>query len=372
MIMKTNSKALAPYCGIFYPSEPEMDDDSSVCGVYIGKTSFYKVPFFLDTNKLVNPHISIIGMTGSGKTYMIKSIVAKLCVEKHYGILIIDWNSEYTDLVNFLGGKVWRPSGEGELPDANILLSGMNSIDPSSIETDSGKVALVQVVLERIRSFMLSIEPGTDTNKVLVVEEAWKLANMEHSLGRLFREGRKFGFMIVAATQLVNDVNNEILANAACNFVFRLQGSQNLDSLVSSGILEQRFLQTAQSLDRGSCIVSLVYRSGTVPKRFLIDKVHGFSFGTYAITGGSMATNISMRKLQLVLDEMHFGNNAGMQITKFFEDNAKGVDLPQLVGFLFETGLKRHDIFALLRELGVRDYSIALSIESLKGVEFAR
>ena len=370
--MKTNSKALAPYCSIFSQSEPVMDDNQSPQGTYVGNTALYGTPFFLDTDALVNPHVSVIGMTGSGKTYMVKSIVTKLSIEKHYGILIIDWNSEYTDSVEFLCGKVWRVSSAEELPSADALFSGVNSIDLSYVETDAGKVGLAQAVLEKTRSFMLSIAPGTGTSRVLVIDEAWKLTDLERSLGRLFREGRKFGFMIVAATQLVNDVNNEVLANAACSFVFRLQGSQNLDGLVSSGLLEQEFVSHAKSLDRGGCIVSLIYRSGTAPKRFLIKRVHGFDFRVYTIRGNSMATNISMRKLQSVLDAMHFGNDASMQITKFFESNAKGVDLSQLVGFLFGIGLERPGIFAILRELGVNDRSIAVSIESLKGVEFVR
>ncbi len=366
MIIKTDSKAVALQCTVISQSEPEADMQCD--GVYLGKTLKYRLPFFLDNTKLVNPHVSVIGMTGSGKTYLVKSLLAGLNIWRDYSVLIIDWNSEYTDVVEFLGGRVWKVACVADLPAIEHLVEGVESVDLSAARGDTEKVEIAKSVLSAVRRFVLSLKPGYDTKRVLVVDEAWKLANLAQDLGKLFREGRKFGLMVVAATQLVGDVNNEVLSNAACSFVFRLQGSDNLNGLVSSGLLGQDYTLAAQTLDRGSCIVSLIYNKGSSPKRFMIGRVHGFDFRTYAICGGSMTVKVSVRKLSSVLESMGFGSDTAMRIEKFFAENSGGVDIAQLVGFLFGAGLARADVFAFLRSLGVRDRSIAIAIESLKGV----
>jgi hypothetical protein len=371
MIIKSNSKMAARYCRVLGMTEPVVDD-SIVDGVYVGKTKLYGMPFFLEPDKLVNPHISILGMTGSGKTYLVKSLVARLCLTKMHGILIIDWSSEYTDVVEFLCGKVKRVAAAGDLDEMRDLTSGINSIDLSAIESEAGKRAVAGEVLNRLHSFMLSLTPGTETCRVLVVDEAWKLLNFEQSLGRLFREGRKFGFMIIAATQLVKDVNNEVLANAASSFVFRLQGTENLDSLITSGLIDQGYANMVGDLGRGSCVVSLVHRNEDSPRRFLIDKVYGFSFKGYFIKCGSMAIRITSGKLATLIDSVHLDNSAKARITKFFDDNQKGADLARLVGLLFDVGLERQDVVTFSRSLGIKDKSTALAIESLKGVEFVK
>ena len=367
-MLKANSKTAAAYCNVIGQSEPQPGTRPN--GVYMGKTKVYKLPFFLDGDVLINPHVSVIGTTGSGKTYLVKSMITKLRMEKGFDILIIDWSSEYSDAVAFMSGRVWG-GGEASCAGAGSLLSGVNSVDLSSIENESERAKVAQSVLAAVRTFMLSMEPAGLVRKILVVDEAWKLPDLGQSLGRFFREGRKFGFMVVAATQLVGDVNNEVLSNAACSFIFRLQGSCNLDGLVSSGLLEQRHVGAAQSLDRGSCIVSLIYKNGYAPKRFVIDKVDGFHFRRYSIKSDSMGIKVTTGKLDSAVRLLRFGPEEAVRVAKFFEDNAKGVDLAQLIGFLVGLGIGRANVVSFLRALGVPDAPTALAMESLKGVEFA-
>ena len=367
-MLKANSKTAAAYCNVIGQSEPQ--PSYSPNGIYIGKTQVYKIPFFLDGDSLINPHVSVIGTTGSGKTYLVKSMITKLRMERGFDVLIIDWSSEYSDAVTFMSGRVWG-GAEASCVRAGSLLSGVNSVDLSSIENELERAKIAQSVLAGVRAFMLSMEPAERVQKILVVDEAWKLPDLGKSLGKFFREGRKFGFMVVAATQLVDDVNNEVLANAACSFIFRLQGSCNLDGLVSSGLLEQRHTGKVQALGRGSCIVSLIYRNGYAPKRFVIEKVDGFHFKSYSIKSDSMGIKVTTGKLDSAVRLLGFGPEETMRIAKFFEDNAKGVDLVQLVGFLMGLGIGRANIVSFLRALGVPDMPTALAIESLKGVEFA-
>lgn len=81
-------------------SEP----DTGKTGIYIGKTAIYRNPFMLDTKENINPHIAIIGMTGSGKTYFVKSMVMRAALYDNYKILIVDWSGEYTLPMDFIEG----------------------------------------------------------------------------------------------------------------------------------------------------------------------------------------------------------------------------------------------------------------------------
>lgn len=62
------STELARRMILVHPPEPrkELLLSSPSDGVYIGKTRFLHTPVFWDPSKLINPHLAIIGITGSG------------------------------------------------------------------------------------------------------------------------------------------------------------------------------------------------------------------------------------------------------------------------------------------------------------------
>ncbi len=66
-------------------------------------TGFIKVPL----TSLVNKHMVIVGMSGSGKSYLAKNIVKQL--SRRASVLVIDPHGEYVDLVKGLGGRVLTP-----------------------------------------------------------------------------------------------------------------------------------------------------------------------------------------------------------------------------------------------------------------------
>ena len=76
------SKELAGKMILAHPPEPrkELLLSPPGDGIYLGKPAFSN-PVFWDFRKLINPHISIVGITGSGKSYLVKSFLtrASLC-----------------------------------------------------------------------------------------------------------------------------------------------------------------------------------------------------------------------------------------------------------------------------------------------------
>ena len=63
-------------------------------------------PVFWNPDKLVNPHIAIIGITGSGKSYTVKTFITRASLIWNSNALILDWVGEYDKWVRQAGGRV--------------------------------------------------------------------------------------------------------------------------------------------------------------------------------------------------------------------------------------------------------------------------
>jgi hypothetical protein len=367
-IVFSNSKEASKYAKAFQMTEEPFDAEDVNNGIYLGKTLIYKIPFLLNFDKLVNPHISILGMTGSGKTYLLKSLITRQVLLNQYNVLLIDWNAEYTELISFLSGRTYKINSVLDLPAFETLTHDVTSIDLSGLINETDRLTIAKWILEKLLDFMHSLTPDKKTNCIIVIDEAWKLLNSDNKLGKLFREGRKYGFCIITATQLVKDVNNEVLANAACNFVFRLQGQENFDVLVSSGVIDQTVVNILQNLKRGSCFVGLSLKHTSAQRRFIINKIDGFAFDEYSIIDGEMITKISINKLNGLVSGLGLNNETKIQVLRFFEENERRVDLNSLIKLLINIGLKRQQIISFSRSVGIGDVAISMAYESIKGV----
>ena len=89
------------------PEPPEdvlMADPTNA--VFIGRTKIFHVPFYWTFQKTTNPHICVVGITGSGKSYFVKTFLTRASFVWGTNAFIIDWAGEYKDWVKQTGGKV--------------------------------------------------------------------------------------------------------------------------------------------------------------------------------------------------------------------------------------------------------------------------
>ncbi|MEW6748422.1 MAG: DUF87 domain-containing protein [Candidatus Micrarchaeota archaeon] len=102
------SKEVARKMILVHPPEPRKDLLLSLPtqGVYIGKTRFLRTPVFWNPAKLINPHIAIIGITGSGKSYTVKTFLTRASLIWNTNAVILDWVGEYDEWVKQAGGRV--------------------------------------------------------------------------------------------------------------------------------------------------------------------------------------------------------------------------------------------------------------------------
>src|SRR5271157_3948345 len=111
MVLKSSymlSKEVARKMILVHPPEPRKDLllSQPSQGVYIGKTRFLRTPVFWDPSKLINPHLAIIGITGSGKSYTVKTFLTRASLIWNTNAIILDWVGEYDEWVRQAGGRV--------------------------------------------------------------------------------------------------------------------------------------------------------------------------------------------------------------------------------------------------------------------------
>ena len=95
--------------------------------IFIGTTKIFKVPFSWSFANLTNPHIAVVGITGAGKSYFVKTFLIRASYIWDTNAVIIDWASEYKAWVRQSGGTVIS-LGKGDY--LNIMdLSGMKPMD---------------------------------------------------------------------------------------------------------------------------------------------------------------------------------------------------------------------------------------------------
>lgn len=385
--LMSNSRSATEKMCVFGMSEPVY---AHYGGIYLGRTSVYRIPFLLDLTKTVNPHIAIAGMSGSGKSYMLKNLIVRLAVYDSPNILVIDWNGEYSGVMEFIGGNEYVASNtfagnteaeEGHR-DAGVicsysgkevrflqLLQGISSLNLCALRDDQQRKSLVYLVMHMLIEHMHGRGIVGNMRLVVILDEAWRALDNQSIVQQLYREGRKYGLSIVTATQSVSDISKGVISNSACLFMFRLQGDGDLRWLVDNGVLEQGEAVSIGELPVGSCLAHITYRDAGHPQSFFLDKIDGFSTDLYKVdTGDEMEYKISANMLDEVGNRLGLDNRTKNRIRNMIERGGSRTDLVGLIREMIGAGLDRPTIIAYIRMLNIPDIETVEAYENSKDV----
>ncbi len=455
--------------------------------IFVGITKLFGVPFTWSFASLTNPHISVVGITGSGKSFFVKTFLTRASYIWNTNAIIIDWAGEYISWVKQSGGRVIS-FAKGDY--MNIMdLSGMKPIDrakqimnsldiltdiseypeqrrltaeaieqayvnlgfniaaapppekesptlkevvslleekqtegtyayPAELEnaiyrlrqfsrpgedyfankstidigklTTSGLVDLdlsslpderfralaalfiLQTLKEKMRMESWSSKAGLKT--IVTLDEAWKVASDERSDAvTIIREGRKYSFGLIVASQNPTDINEAIFSNVGTTVMLRikfekfmqyLQGSLNFSDFMKSEI---------GKLGVGQAAVDMSFNTSVrFPNVFILEHIVGeLPLDTYTITMMEIlqpeeALDPNIRKEyvfdKITLNSKLVGNglNSGVVLSLFnsMGEHNRVIEIKSLVDLMAKQNVGRDTVVAFLRDIGLSDTMI--------------
>ncbi|MEM0154712.1 MAG: DUF87 domain-containing protein [Methanothrix sp.] len=346
-------RSLAMKIPFFEPSEPQNLSEEFGEAVYIGKTYKYREPIFYIQKNLINPHIAILGTSGSGKTNLMLNLIMKFSSINGKYIVIVDWSGEYAAIARVLAMSEFDPK-------IGLLKSHGTYLNLSKFEPEV-KLQNATLLLSQLLDCMGSI--GT-MDMSIFVDEIWHLLQYSETkpqISRIFREGRKYGIGIIAATQLLGDVNNEIIYNAGTIFLFKIYGTDNLNSLKSSMLLDENELSMLPGLDRGSCYCIMLSLGGQLQKA-IIKHIQKFEIGFCNLRCSSMEYTITKRSIVEAAEHI-FGKEISSKLDFLIESELRSISIEKIIYTLMANGCTREKIIYFMRRLGIKDIIIASAIK---------
>ena len=269
--------------GLAYPFlKAELDNEN---GIYIGNSQNDKISIDFMNKEYKNTNTLILGTSGTGKSFLIKSIILKN-ISKGIVQVVIDAEGEYTkilkkfdkefEIINFNlideitqkevteieNKKYDQFCKKIELGFKNKKIKGL-LFDLSSFNSNDKEKIFRKILIE----FSRYIEKKQVKKKIIYIDELWKyISNSDDNkkeVINIFKTIRKRNGAIVIATQEVNDIfndsNNElgksILNNSNFKFIF---AHKYIDNEILKLInIKNDFKKEIMSLPKGVCIAQI-------------------------------------------------------------------------------------------------------------------
>lgn len=488
-INKISNKALSKRNLLVHPPEPPLEilcrDPAN--SIFVGHTEMLHVPFYWDYQNVANPHIAVVGISGSGKSYFIKTFLIRSAFVWKSNAIIIDWAGEYKNWVSEVGGKIislgkgsyinlldtggMKPYdrikqvmrtlelltdiknypeqrrlteeameksyiqekfrmdaveqkdelGKGlkaptlksvvrileersslgtyefpaELENAiyrlkkftkpgedffarkstldleRIITSGMVDLDLSGLPDETtralGALTILQFIKEKMRAAGWAKEKGL--RLIVVLDEAWKISKEDNSDAvMIVREGRKYNFGMIIASQNPTDISEAIFSNVGTTFILKVKFEKYLDYLQGTLNFSNFMREKISTFGVGQAAVNMAFTTPTpYPSTFLIEKVVGEEPSVeYFLTfkslkgvkkGVDMAKTISFEKEEIRRKLIEYGvsDESIVEILQLFDRNNRRMDVVAFVILLERARMKRTNLTELLQEFGVDD-----------------
>jgi hypothetical protein len=488
------SNELAMRAFLSRPPEPPANVlmNDPLQALYIGSTKIFGVPFCWSFANLTNPHIAVVGITGSGKSYFVKTLLVRASYIWNSNAIIIDFAGEYRSWVKQSGGTVValgkgdfinimdlstmkpidrtkqiinsfeiltdigsypeqrriteeaieqaylnfgfvasvRPPTGKECPtlkDVIALLqekiqegtyeypaelenaiyrlrqfaregedffarkstididrlasSGLVAVDLSGLPDERFRALAALFILQTMKEIMRSegwVE-SKGLKTIVVLDEAWKVASDDRSDAiTIVREGRKYQFGLIVASQNPTDVNEAIFSNVGTTFILRIKFEKFMNYLQSSLNYSSFIRSEISKFGVGQAAVDMAFQTSLrFPEIFVLDRIYGeeplyvYSIDvTSILTTSEMGTDVIQKQYELEKEELRnklIEYNITLQdIEKIFkevEDNHRTIKIDVLVRLLKEGGISVGNTVLFLKNMGMEDQIIARIVE---------
>ncbi|MDE1860424.1 MAG: DUF87 domain-containing protein [Candidatus Micrarchaeota archaeon] len=497
-VQSVMSNELAKRACLGRPPEPPyeylLNDPTE--SIFIGITRRFSVPFTWTFATLTNPHISVVGITGSGKSFFVKTFLIRASYIWNTNALIIDWAGEYLGWVTQSGGRVvslgkgdyinlmdlsgmkpldrskqimtaleiltdisdfpdqrrlteeaieqsylnagfnlsGAPDPRKEAPtlkdvtrlleeklqegtyeypaelenavyrlrqfsregqdyfarkstvDIGVLLSsGLVDINLSGLPDEKFRALaalfILQTTKEKMRMEGWSASKGLKA--IIVLDEAWKVASDERSDAvTIVREGRKYQFGLIVASQNPTDINEAIFSNVGTNIMMKIKFEKFMDYLQGSLNFSQFIRGEISRFGVGQAAIELSFQTSVkFPSVFVLERIIGeVPLDVYTITMADLLTENEMRDVNIT-KEYYFkkidlssklvsNNLTATTINATFAEldaRSRMMEIKELVNTLLKNGANRDSVIGFMRSLGLADEIISRTFINVKG-----
>lgn len=479
---------------LVHPPEPPIDIlfRDPLSGIYVGRTKILHAPFYWTYDMVTNPHIAVVGISGSGKSYFIKTFLLRCSFVWNSNAIILDWAGEYRDWVKQSGGKIialgkgsylnlldlggMKPydrikqimrtlevlTDVGQYPEQrrlteqaiekayikakfrmdsfdakdelgksltpptlkdvvkileelsqlgtyefpaelenavyrlknftksgedyfaqqstvkldDLMTSGLVDFDLSGLPDETfralGALTILQFVKEKMRSTGWAKQKGL--RLIVVIDEAWKIAKEESSdVVMIVREGRKYNFGIIVASQNPTDIAESIFSNVGTTFMLKVKFERFLDYLQGTLAFSNFMRDEISKLGVGQCAVNMAFHAATpYPSTFLVDKIEGeepskeYFLDIEGVLTEKQKRDIAMAKsVSFVKEDFRrrlrsygLGDDKIEEVSKLFEKSNRHIDVVSFVILLERYGIVRRNISEFLKDAGIDDITI--------------
>ncbi len=209
----------------------------------------------------------------------------------------------------------------------------------------------------------------------MVLDEAWKVASDDRSDAiTIVREGRKYQFGLIVASQNPTDVNEAIFSNVGTTFILRIKFEKFMNYLQSSLNFSSFIRGEIGKFGVGQAAVDMAFQTSLrFPEIFVLDRIYGEEpLYVYVIdvtgilTPSEMGTEVIQKEYQLEKEEFRnklIEYNITLEdIEKIFavvEQNNRKIGIEVLVRLLKEGGISVGNTVLFLKNMGMEDQVIA-------------
>ena len=467
------------------PQEFLLNDPTN--SIFIGITKLFGVPFTWTFANLTNPHISVVGITGAGKSFFVKTFLTRASYVWKTNAIIIDWAGEYKAWVQQSGG-ITVALGKGdylnimdlsgmkpldrskqiltsleiltdvsdypeqkrlteeaieqayvnagfnlaEIPPAGkdaptlkevinlleeklqegtyaypaelenavyrlrqfaregedyfakkstldlgkLITSGLVDIDLSSLPDERFRALAALFILQTLKEKMRM--EGWNASKglkaLVVLDEAWKIAGDERSDAvTIIREGRKYQFGLIVASQNPTDINEAIFSNVGTSIMLRVKFEKFLNYLQGSLNFSNFMRKEISGLGVGQAAVDMSFQTSVqFPEVFLLDKIVGeIPLDVYTITLADVLSQAELEnpdvQKEYYLERIDLNSrfvqaniNSGAIENVFKELDSRGrtLDVRGLMQVMINEKVNKDTVVQLLRGFGLSDATI--------------
>ena len=493
-ISKVSNSEISKRNLLVHPPEPPMEvlfgDPSD--GIFVGRTKIFHVPFYWTFKHVANPHIAVVGISGSGKSYFVKTLLMRASFVWNTNALIIDWAGEYKEWVKQTGGRIislgkgaylnlldlggMKPYNRikqvmrtlelltdvGQYPEQKrltemaieksyikgkfkmdgveqrdevgkaltpptlkdvvnimeeqsklgtyefpaelenaiyrlrqfikpgedffaqqstvtldeITSSGLVDLDLSGLPDETtralGALSVLQFIKEKMRVSGWAKEKGL--RLIIVLDEAWKIAKEDNSDAvMIVREGRKYNFALIVASQNPTDISEAIFSNVGTTFIMKVKFERFLDYLQNTLNFSNYMRGEISKFGVGQAAVNMAFSSSSpYPSTFLLDKIEGEepireyfldlekALSTEQKRDVNMPKSISFHKddLRKKLREFGLGDERLEEVSKLFEKKSRHMDVVSFIILLERYGIARSNIATFLKDINIDDSTI--------------